>query len=255
MTCVRGESRWLPGYPGRLCTESSLSPPCWTLFSASCTDATHVWAVGSRGLILSTSSGGSSWTEQHLRDAVKLDGVAFSSASVGWITGYAVVGGQVPVRGMVFSTVDGGRHWRLCHTQDGEYMFGVDTAGARRVWAVGSVILSSDDVGASWTMHHLPVSARFPALTAVASRDTLHAWAVGAGGDILATRDGGKTWTPQATRTSDWLIGVSFSDPRHGWMVGARGAILATSDGGRTWRQVTAPLANRGFLGIATSLQ
>jgi photosystem II stability/assembly factor-like uncharacterized protein len=66
--------------------------------------------------------------------------------------------------------------------------------------------------------------------------DGLHAWAVGTEGTILATEDGGSTWTPQASGTTAELRGILFlADGVHGWVWGEDG-LLATQDGGKTWR-------------------
>ncbi len=72
-------------------------------------------------------------------------------------------------------------------------------------------------------------------LAAVACSDASHAWAVGRGGTILATSDGGATWVSQDAGTSDDLVGVSFPDATHGWAVGPYYFILVTSDGGLSW--------------------
>ncbi len=60
-------------------------------------------------------------------------------------------------------------------------------------------------------------------------------WAVGAGGVIVASTDGGTTWAAQDSHTGADLDGVAFADANHGWAVGAGGAIVATTDGGTTW--------------------
>jgi photosystem II stability/assembly factor-like uncharacterized protein len=63
-------------------------------------------------------------------------------------------------------------------------------------------------------------------------------WAVGGTvftGTIVHTSDGGSTWSPQNSGTSDDLFGVSFADANNGWVVGRDGAILHTSNGGSTW--------------------
>lgn len=61
-------------------------------------------------------------------------------------------------------------------------------------------------------------------------------WAVGEDGTILATGDGGKTWTPQTSGTKALLNSVHFTaDGQRGWAVGAGGPIIATGDGGRLW--------------------
>ena len=59
--------------------------------------------------------------------------------------------------------------------------------------------------------------------------------AVGTGGTIIRTTDGGVTWTPQTSGTTAWLLGVSFSDRSAGTTVGSGGTILRTTDGGATW--------------------
>ena len=60
-------------------------------------------------------------------------------------------------------------------------------------------------------------------------------WAVGAGGAIVASTDGGATWAAQVSHTGADLNGVAFVNATHGWAVGAGGVIVATTDGGTTW--------------------
>jgi len=70
-------------------------------------------------------------------------------------------------------------------------------------------------------------------------------WAVGTGGLIEHSTDGGATWTTQQSGIEADLWSVSFSDDQHGWAVGgqptnaAPGVILRTIDGGTTWTDVT----------------
>ena len=60
--------------------------------------------------------------------------------------------------------------------------------------------------------------------------------AVGNGGTILQTTDGGETWTARASGTSVALTAVAISaDGRTGLAVGNGGTILQTADGGETW--------------------
>jgi photosystem II stability/assembly factor-like uncharacterized protein len=54
---------------------------------------------------------------------------------------------------------------------------------------------------------------------------------VGAEGTILRTLNGGVTWTPQSSGTTNALVGVSFVDANTGWAVGYV-AILGTTTGG-----------------------
>jgi photosystem II stability/assembly factor-like uncharacterized protein len=82
-----------------------------------------------------------------------------------------------------------------------------------------------------WELHHTLRGVHF--VTAQAG------WAVGDGGAIVATRDGGVTWALQTSGTGKDLWGVHFADARTGWAVGLGGTIVATRDGGATWAPQT----------------
>src|SRR5207253_1139431 len=71
-----------------------------------------------------------------------------------------------------------------------------------------------------------------PRLTAVRFVDARHGWAAGPGA-ILATGDGGRTWSRQY-RGGAAFRSLEFVDTRHGWAVAGR-KLLRTSDGGETW--------------------
>ena len=81
---------------------------------------------------------------------------------------------------------------------------------------------------------------------------TAHSWAVGEGGAILATTDGGATWKAQSAQISATLNAVTFVDARRGWAVGEGGVILATTNGGAAWKaqsaQITATLNAVAFV-------
>ncbi len=72
-------------------------------------------------------------------------------------------------------------------------------------------------------------------LAAVDFVNAASGWTVGAGGVILHTADGGATWSSQASGTAEPLTDVDFVDAASGWAVGANGVILHTADGGATW--------------------
>ena len=63
--------------------------------------------------------------------------------------------------------------------------------------------------------------------------------AVGNTGTILRTTDGGTTWTPQTSGTTNNLTCVYFSDVNNGTIVGDNGTIIKTTDGGTTWTTQT----------------
>lgn len=90
--------------------------------------------------------------------------------------------------------------------------------------------------GPGWT---LQVSGTTSDLFDVCFADRYCGWAVG-DGVILATTDGGKTWTRQAVdQEVGQLRAVSCTDRNHCWAAGYDG-VFATTDGGKTWsRQST----------------
>ena len=66
--------------------------------------------------------------------------------------------------------------------------------------------------------------------------DADRGWAVGTGGTILKTTDGGASWSVQTAPVGDALHSVDAVDGNHAWVaVGSFGDILRTTDGGSTW--------------------
>jgi len=75
-------------------------------------------------------------------------------------------------------------------------------------------------------------------LDAVAFPDARDGWAAGQGA-IIATADGGATWTQQYAGRAD-IRSLDFTDQRHGWAV-ASSSLLRTADGGDTWTAAGEP--------------
>lgn len=156
----------------------------------------------------------------------------------------------------------------------------VSNAGGRLV-AVGErgTVLLSDDQGRSWRQAgSVPVSV---ALTGVQFISAEQGWAIGHGGVVLHTADGGETWARQldgrrigalaaeeassieaqggdathlkrdaALLEQDGpdkpLLGLYFADAARGWAVGAYGIALATRDGGASWQAIMGRIPNAG---------
>lgn len=73
--------------------------------------------------------------------------------------------------------------------------------------------------------------------------DPQRGWAVGGGGTILATIDGGRTWRRQPVQLQENIYSVALVSPQEGWAVGEHGLLVHTSSGGTTWDPQPRPAA------------
>ncbi len=76
-----------------------------------------------------------------------------------------------------------------------------------------------------------------------------HGWAAGAG-RILATSDGGRTWTRQYAGSAV-LSQLDFTGTADGWAVGPQ-ALLRTTDGGARWTALGQPRLNGRCLAVSS---
>jgi photosystem II stability/assembly factor-like uncharacterized protein len=116
----------------------------------------------------------------------------------------------------------------------------VARAGQRLV-TVGEYghVLLSDDQGKNWRQaQSVPTTTT---LTGVSFIDAKQGWAVGHGGVIIATKDGGETWRVLEGKLDgkEILFSVWFQDARHGIAVGPYGYMIETVDGGAIWSKRT----------------
>lgn len=236
-------------------------------------DATTGWAAGSGGEIIRTSDGGSTWTAQASGTTADLHGVRFVDATNGW-----AVGGQ----GVIVNSTDGGADWTAQTSGVTDDLLGVSFANATNGWVVGhsaysyflpttAVILATTDGGAHWATQTAPLPAADAELTDVVFADATHGWAVGAIlGDegtnasvILATTNGGATWTRQLTyhppvlenQPGAVLTAIACSDARHLVAVGTDDSgceVFRTANGGATWTGLSrAAKASLGFFDLS----
>jgi photosystem II stability/assembly factor-like uncharacterized protein len=128
----------------------------------------------------------------------------------GWLVGQG---------GLVLRTADQGRSWRLppgelAPLRAGQFDFAALEVRGPKCWIAGNPgtrVFFTPDAGATWSA--FPTGQSLP-LNAISFVDDEHGWAVGPLGTILASIDGGRTWTRQrsgGTRVA--LLGL-FSDPK-----------------------------------------
>jgi len=173
----------------------------------------YIWVCGAFDLIIGSADGGASWQERNRRPdgdiiAGDLWAIVFGDADHGWAVRRGVA-----------------------HEQ--------------------ASLLASTDAGRTWTEQSVSISNG--RLLAVAATDAQHVWAVGyqhvEGSDhppdkglVLASADGGATWTRQHVPAGLSPFRVAFGDTRHGWLLAGNADhsggyhVLSTSDGGTHWR-------------------
>ncbi len=184
------------------------------------------------GVILKTADGGANWTVQMGTDLppnnVALTRVAAADENNAWAVGS---------EGKILHTTDGAT-W-VDQTSPVPHLMGLGICAADKdtAWIAGQytvegemkgVILATVDSGSNWVLQR--EGGQYMAGVCAVDRKT--AWAVGSGGTILKTYDGGANWGDQASSTTRDLIGVDAVNASTAWAVGTQGTVLKTDNGG-----------------------
>ena len=180
------------------------------LFSVWAKTPESAWAVGNQGVVIHTLDGGKSWKRVQVGKKYLFNDICFMSMTEGWLVGEFE---------SIFHTTDGGNTWQLVH-------------GGEPPPLDFSKIDKSKKVDADFGMEEEVYT-----LNSIYFSDPQHGWAAGEMGVIIATADGGTTWTKQKSGTERSLTDIEFFDTSFGLAVGLDGTILKTLDGGATWSQ------------------
>jgi photosystem II stability/assembly factor-like uncharacterized protein len=214
-------------------------------------------AVG-RPFVVRTHDGGRSW--------LRLDAPAHSVRPADAKVWYAAGSGKL------FLTRDGGGTWRriaapagLVSVEPVSHDVAIAIAGARSC-SSGRQLWRTTDRGGSWTPLTGTCAASFTAVdfsgpvgyAATGHDENAHGFR-----SLLATTDGGRSWT---TRFRDgqafWppISELRFATPRDGWAYGLDSyqphdaeALFVTHDGGRHWRSTHFPGRPSAVLGGRTA--
>jgi photosystem II stability/assembly factor-like uncharacterized protein len=250
--------------PGPTITRQS-SGTTARLISVSPVDERIVWASGAGGTFLVTTDGGRTWRAGVVpgADSLQFRDVEGVSAKVAYLLSI----GPGP-QSRIYKTSDGGQHWsRQFQNQNPKAFY-----DCFAFWKAGRGIAFSDGAdgrfpvirtedGNTWQeIGNLlpppqPREGSFAASgTCVATQGDKNAW-IGTGAAskarVLATTDGGKSWTaydtPIAGDSTSGIASVTFRDALHGVIGGGNVAdtvsgqknVARSDDGGRTWTLAT----------------
>lgn len=195
------------------------------------------WAVGMRGRIYYTTDFGATFTLRTLlRDDSQPVDIGFPDPSHGWAAGYL----------NLIRTTDAGSTWARVTLPSPPNFSGNLRAAAfpdadTLVVATGNwptayinYLLSSRDAGQTWSSFAIPGNR--PINDIRFAGGARRGVAVGDGGTILRTTDGGLTWQAAASGTTTTLSEVIWQDAQTLYALG--GVVLKSTDGGASWQQV-----------------
>lgn len=217
------------------------------------------WAVGNEGDVLRTINGTAGTPTAEFINCGSSgrlqDVVAYTSDRI-WVSGRDTANGG----SSVFYTADGGKTWsvqantstkysgRSLYSLDRLNMLSFIVEGSNIYgWTAGglsdnsSVILKTTN-GTSWEESYhssIPPGGTINQFFSIAFADKNNGMAVGYNGAILATTNGGTTWTSQESGTTKTLYEVRMSSLTEAVVAGDGGIVLRTTNGGTTWTALT----------------
>src|SRR5574341_389367 len=201
-------------------------------------DGNKVWAVGNNGTILHTTNGGSYWFSQSSGVFNNLKGVFFVNANVGYAVGDF---------GTILKTADGGNNWNSLATPAFGSLSSVhfaDTNFGTIVVEFSDTYLRTTNGGIDWSVQTIWPFHLFD-VRDIHFMNSDTGVAVGTGGYIVRTTDGGSNWYAETSGTALNLEAVFFPDEFHGTAVGENGVIVHCIDGGFSWSPQTSGTNSR----------
>jgi len=205
------------------------------------TDGTGAPETYGKGVVLHTVDGGITWIQNDIQNENSFGAIYFVDKKVGWMFSFS---------GELFNTTNGGLDWVNKNINFGK-VYGASNmqfVGNREGWIVANPIMAhTSNAGQDWE-----ITVPEQSLNDLSFVDEKNGWAVGGGGAIVHTEDGGNTWNKQFSDTYYDLIAVHFVSATSGWAVGWAwmvhmgmytyySIILHTTNGGKSWQRNQPP--------------
>ena len=241
-------------------------------------DAETGWSVNGLGNIYKTDDGGATWEHLLHQEGTYFRAIAFLDAEVGFAgnIGTDYYPGVTDTTAL-YRTRDGGQTWAPVTEINGVYPKGIcnlEIVDETTLFGTGRVggpsfLIVSRDAGETWTSRDLSdqvamlIDAEFVSpergfLIGGSSTDLAQSHTL-----ILATEDGGRTWTEAFRSAQPMELGwkLDFPTPEVGYAsvmaYDSSATVVKTRDGGRTWTELSlldAPYQAKGvgFVDAAT---
>lgn len=174
------------------------------------------YAVGNSGAIYKTENSGTNWTKKAVPLNASILSVAFPSSSEP-NTGYIAISNTGTT---VYKTTDGGTSWTAMILSGITYSMNcLEFTDANTGWAAGGNGEIFSYKNGTWTKQNSPVTKSLNGISFAS--DGLNGWAVGDGGVILHTTNGGNTWTQEGSGlTTQNLTKVDVVSSTEAFIVG-----------------------------------
>ncbi|MCD4733053.1 hypothetical protein K8R78_02315 [bacterium] len=194
--------------------------------------------AGGAGVLYKLESG--AWNSKSLPSGMSsIRGIDFMDASNGWACGGSYIARTTSGGGSWNSTnLGGGNEFYDIAMHDASYGLAVDSGGRIFRWD-----------GSSWTNTDTVASS----LRAVTLSGTSNAWAVGVGGSIYSSSNGGLNWIQRTSGTSSSLNDVrAYNDggTYYVYAVGNNGVGLYSSNAGSSWNHMSNRLVSNAIYAI-----
>lgn len=155
-------------------------------------------------------------------------------------------------RGGIFRSTDAGATWQQAASGTHATLTAVTfLPEGRQGWAVGhdAIILATTDAGLTWSQVYQGANLDDPLLD-VCAVDATNLIAIGAYGQYVESRDGGKTWTTRRIQEDDYHLNrITRAADGTLFIAGEHGTLLRSDDNGETWEGIHTPY-DGSFYGV-----
>ncbi len=148
----------------------------------------------------------------------------------------------------IVKSTDGGKNWKIKQTQQSNLLLAIQLPTDSVGYAVGDykTILKTEDQGENWFPLYCAVTGYtnpYSDFKDLFFFNSSKGFIVGDDGKLVATNDGGKSWTDTTFNSSYTLTGITFINDSLGFICGNNSQLYRTKNGGRQWEQLNAYVA------------